>query len=423
MGESKFSKQKMLTLLVLMLVSGTMYKVYFLMDAFYIQMQDFMGLSHTQIGFIYGLAGWVSQFGFLAAAYFSDKFSKRKMMAFALIANGITGGVISTYPQFSVLVVLFYLCAVFTDMMCWPTMLKTIRLLGTKEEQGRMFGFLETGRGLVDTVVSFSALAISVAMGNNAFGFRCGILFFSGMSILAGVLAYLTVEDDDNDSAQADESEEKKSEGGLKDIFKDKGVWLVSINIFTVYCLYSGLKYMVPFLKEVYDIPVALASAYGIINMYGLRMVGGPIGGIVSDKVTHSAAKFIGIMFVISGIALAMYTVLPYQSMNVYVLMGISLIISAFIFCMRAIFFAPMDEIRVPRKFTGAAMSLGSFVGYLPGTFIAIIYGSILDSNPGVIGYKKVFMTMVAIAAAGVLISIALMKEIRKRQAAEKAAE
>ena len=213
----------------------------------------------------------------------------------------------------------------------------------------------------------------------------------------------------------------EKSSGseGLKNIFKDKGVWLVSINIFTVYCLYSGLKYMVPFLKEVYDIPIALASAYGIINMYGLRMVGGPIGGIVSDKVTHSAAKFIGIMFIISGIALTIYTFLPYESINVYVLMGISLIISAFIFCMRAIFFAPMDEIRVPRNLTGAAMSLGSFIGYLPGTFIAIIYGSILDANPGIIGYRKVFMTMIAIAVVGILISTALVKEIKKRQAVE----
>ena len=415
MSVEKTQKQKMLTLLVLMLVSGTMYKVYFLMDAFYVQMQNFMGLSHTQIGFIYSVAGWVSQFGFLAAAYLSDKFSKRKMIAFALIANGITGGVISTYPQFSILLVLFCLCAVFTDMLCWPTMLKTIRLLGTKEEQGRMFGFLETGRGLTDTVVNFTALAIFVAFGSNALGFRFAIIFFSVVSIIAGVLAYLTVEDDDKTGIS--ESENKESSGGIKDIFKDRGVWLVSINIFTIYCLYSGLKYLVPFLKEAYDVPVALASAYGIINMYGLKMVGGPIGGIISDKITHSATKFIRIMFVISAVSLGAYTLLPHGTMSVYVTMIISLIISAFVFCMRAIFFAPMDEINVPKQLTGAAMSLGSFIGYLPGAFIAIIYGSILDANPGIAGYMKIFTIMAVIAAVGFIISSVLIKEIKKRQA------
>lgn len=417
METTKTQKQKFITLLVMMLISGTMYKVYFLMDAFYVQMQDFMGLSHTQIGFIYSVAGWISQFGFLAATYISDKFSKRKMIAFALIANGITGGIISTYPQFSVLVVLFCMCAIFTDMLCWPTVLKTIRLLGTKEEQGRMFGFLETGRGLTDTIVNFSALAIFVAMGSNAFGFRCSIIFFSAISITAGILAYITVEDDKKEKSS--ETEDKKEKSSIKDIFTDKGVWLVSINIFMIYCLYSGLKYLVPFLREAYSIPAALASAYGIINMYGLKMVGGPIGGIISDKVTHSATKFIRIMFVISAVSLGAYTLLPHGSMSVYVTMIISLVISAFVFCMRAIFFAPMDEINVSKQLTGAAMSLGSFIGYLPGAFIAIIYGRILDTNPGISGYMKVFMIMATIAVVGFFISCFLIKEIKKRQTAE----
>lgn len=47
MENLKTQRHKLLTLLVLMLVSGTMYKVYFLMDAFYVQMNEFMGLSHT----------------------------------------------------------------------------------------------------------------------------------------------------------------------------------------------------------------------------------------------------------------------------------------------------------------------------------------------------------------------------------------
>lgn len=414
MENVKIPKQKLFTLLTLMLVSGTMYKVYFLVDAFYVQMQEFMGLSHTQIGLIYSIAGWVSQFGFLAATYISDKFSKRKMITFALIANGITGIFISSYPGFTLLTFAICMCAVFTDMLCWPTTLKTIRLLGTKEEQGRMFGFLETGRGLTDTVVNFTGLAIFVAFGSNALGFRFSIIFFSVISMVAGILAYCTVSDDDNIGQE--ENKEEKSEAKIKDIFMDKGVWLVAINIFTIYCLYSGLKYLVPFLKEAYSVPMALASTYGIINMYGLKMVGGPIGGILSDKVTHSAAKFIRIMFVITAVSFMGYTLLPHGTMNVYVTMVISLILSAFVFCMRAIFFAPMDEIQVPRKLTGAAMSLGSFIGYLPGAFISIIYGSILDKTPGISGYIRVFTTMTGIAVFGIIISSLLVREIKRRQ-------
>lgn len=34
----------------------------------------------------------------------------------------------------------------------WPVLLKAIRLLGDETEQGRLFGFLEAGRGVVDTI-------------------------------------------------------------------------------------------------------------------------------------------------------------------------------------------------------------------------------------------------------------------------------
>lgn len=57
--------------------------------------------------------------------------------------------------------------------------------------------------------------------------------------------------------------------------------------------------------------------------------------------------------------------------------MVITLTISAFVFSMRAVFFAPMDEVNVPRDITGSAMSIGSFVGYLPGAFMYAVYGAI----------------------------------------------
>nr|WP_261799428.1 hypothetical protein [Campylobacter jejuni] len=39
-------------------------------------------------------------------------------------------------------------------------MLKAIRLLGDSTQQERLFGFLEAGRGVIDTIVAFSALGI-----------------------------------------------------------------------------------------------------------------------------------------------------------------------------------------------------------------------------------------------------------------------
>ena len=141
----------------LMLGAGTIYKLGFMKDAFYVPMQEFMGLSHTQIGVAMSVAGWISTFGFLAAILIVDRVSKKYLIPFSLLGICACGLVLSTFPSYPVFLLLYCLLAIFADMLYWPTMLKTVRLLGNEDEQGRMFGILEAGRGLVDTLIASCA--------------------------------------------------------------------------------------------------------------------------------------------------------------------------------------------------------------------------------------------------------------------------
>lgn len=97
--------------------------------------------------------------------------------------------------------------------------------------------------------------------------------------------------------------------------------------------------------------------------------------------------------------------------------MVITLTISAFVFSMRAVFFAPMDEVNVPRDITGSAMSIGSFVGYLPGAFMYAVYGAILDHYEGLAGYRIVFITMAVFAVIGFFLSTYILKVIKREKA------
>ena len=69
MAERKTRKidKKWISFGTLLLGAGTIYKLGFLKDAFYVPMQEFMGLSHTQIGTAMSVAGLISTFGFLAS--------------------------------------------------------------------------------------------------------------------------------------------------------------------------------------------------------------------------------------------------------------------------------------------------------------------------------------------------------------------
>lgn len=402
---------------ILMLGAGTIYKLGFLKDAFYVPMQEFMGLSHTQIGTAMSIAGLISTFGFLASIYLTDRISKKIMIPLALIGICLCGLWLSTFPSYPIFLLIYCLLAVCADMLYWPTMLKTVRLLGNKEEQGRMFGIMEAGRGLVDTIIASCALGIFSALGSTAFGLRAAILFYAIVPGVIGIIMYFLLEPDEaqpvtNANGEELSANQKAWQGALQAV-KNKNIWLVSFNVFLVYSVYCGITYFIPFLKEAYALPAALIGVYGIINQYGLKMVGGPVGGLLSDKLFHSPTKYLRIGYLITAVVLIAFTWMPYQTFGIWVGIIISLAISACVYSMRAVFFAPMDEVDVPREITGSAMSMASFIGYLPGAFMYAVYGSILDSHQGIDGYQIVFTVMTVFAILGVLLSTYITHRIK----------
>lgn len=410
------NSKKWISFGTLVLGAGTIYKLGCLKDAFYVPMQEYMGLSHTQIGTAMSVAGLISTFGFLVSIYLTDRVSKKVMIPLSLIGIGLMGIGLSTFPPYWLFLLIYCGLAICADMLYWPTMLKTVRLLGSEEEQGRMFGIMEAGRGLIDTIVAFGALGVFALMGSNAAGLKAAIIFYASVPMVIGVIAYFLLEPDEiKITTETGEtlSKNKAAMAGVISALKNKNIWLVSFNVFAVYSVYCGLTYFIPFLKDVYALPAVLIGAYGIINQYGLKMLGGPVGGYLSDKVFRSATRYLQVVFVITGAALALFAFLPHSSMNVYFGMAMTLSIGACVFSMRAIFFAPMDEVDVPREITGSAMSLGAFIGYLPGAFMYSVYGNILDRNPGMGGYRMVFLIMALFAAGGVLLSSYILTVIK----------
>lgn len=85
----------------------------------------------------------------------------------------------------------------------------------------------------------------------------------------------------------------------MTSVLRDKTIWLIAFNVFFVYAVYCGLTFFIPFLKNIYLLPVALVGAYGIINQYCLKMIGGPIGGMISDKILKSPSKYLCYTFII----------------------------------------------------------------------------------------------------------------------------
>ncbi|WP_368843395.1 MFS transporter [Klebsiella quasipneumoniae] len=407
------TKKKWAIFSLLTLYGGTIYKLPSLKDAFYIPMQDYFHLTNGQIGNAMSVNSVVTTIGFFLSIYFADKLPRRYTMSLSLIATGLLGIYLTTMPGYWGILFVWALFGVTCDMMNWPVLLKSVSRLGNSEQQGRLFGFFETGRGIVDTIIAFSALAIFTWFGSGLLGFKAGIWFYALIVIVVGIMLFFMLKEKDEDALEKATVESATEKSSISSVLKDKTIWLIAFNVFFVYAVYCGLTFFIPFLKNIYLLPVALVGAYGIINQYCLKMVGGPIGGLIADKILKSPSKYLFYTFCASTVALVALILLPHESMPVYLGMICTLGFGAIVFTQRAVFFAPIGEANIAENRTGAAMALGSFIGYAPAMFCYSLYGYILDLNPGLTGYKIVFGIMACFALCGAFVSVMLVKRIR----------
>lgn len=340
---------KWIRLCFLILGGGTIFKLSSMKDVFYVPMQEDWGLTNTQIGLSFTVYTIVQTTGLFLSLYIADRFSKKLLLPAGLIGVGLCGLYLSTLPSFTGYLIAFAAMAFFADVLYWPVLLKAVRLLGTKEEQGRLFGFLEAGRGVIDVIIASGALFVFVQFGEGKAGMQAGLMYYTLVTLAVGIITYFIVDNDDAVPATKGKDTNLEVLKGIKHVLTSTNVWLAALGIFFVYSAYCGLTYFIPFLKEIYALPVALVGAYGIINQYALKMVGGPVGGFLADKVAKSPTVYLKWTFLLSAIAMCLFVQLPHASMNVYLGMAATLGFGAIIFSQRAIFFAPMDEIGTPR--------------------------------------------------------------------------
>ena len=140
-----------------------------------------------------------------------------------------------------------------------------------------------------------------------------------------------------------------------------------------------------------------------------------PLAGVVADKM-KSTIKFMIYGFILSIIFTAIYIVIPGKTSFIVPVLINMLVLSIVLLGMKGVFFAPLDEIQVPRKYTGIAAGIVSFIGYVPDMFINSYYGSLLDKHPGLSGYKLIFASMVVLCVIGLICGIVLYRMVYNRR-------
>lgn len=409
--------RRYLILLILALGAVAVYFMPYLRWSFYDTLMEAVGLNNTQFAATMSIYGVTAMIFYAPGGYLADKFSPRKMLAFAFAATGLLGFWYATYPGFGAQMVIFALWGGIGTAFFWSAMLKVANSLGSEEEQGSMFGLLEGGRGVINVAIAFIALYFYGKLGETVSGITAILIGTSILCIVSAVLIWFIVPDKLNVSGG-----DRIQLRDVGKVLKMPAVWVNAIVVLSCYSVYIGSTYLTPYMTEVLGVGAAAAAAIAIVRTYVLQAVAGPTGGIIADKI-GSVPKVVAACFVLMLIALGAFCFLPATPGMATVAVIMMMVFCIAIFCMRGIYFAPVGQSNVPKSMVGTAIGVISVIGFFPDVYMNALVGILMDTFPGVEGYKYAFFVMLGFAAIGLIASVVLVRMLKKQNVAENAVE
>lgn len=408
--------ERWIVLFVVALVGGMITKLPYLKDIYFSALQTATGTTKTQLGMLLTMYGLMNFICYFPGGMLADKFSPKKLIVFSCFGTGLVGLWYATLPNYASLLVIHTLFGITTVFTFWASMVKITNNLGNENEQGRLFGFLESGRGLVGTLIAVASVFVFSRFIDETKGLSATIFFYSIMMMVGGILVILFVKD-----PKLDNNAENASTVSLKDfktVVKIPRVWICGFIVACNYLAVMFFGYLTPYFTEVYSMSNSDAALLGVFRAYVLMLVGSLFGGLMSDKL-KSVIRFMQYGFVGMSVFSFTYLLIPANRNMLFIVVINFILQGLFLLAIKALYFASIDEMHIPKKLAGTASGIISVVGYSPEIFGYTTAGFILDSHPGVAGYNLLFIITGCLSILGLIFVIILKFNNRKAAAAQ----
>ena len=416
----KTNKQKFLILALLILSGEFIYFLpYVLSRVFRPTFLDVFQLNNFQLGSLFSVYGIVALLSYVYGGVITDKYSPRKLMSSALFLTALGGLVLASYPSYKTLQILYGYWGFTSVFLFWGAMIKATRLWGGDNNQGKAFGFLDGGRGIVAAsmgsigVFIFSIILTtdieSASVIERQEAFRYDILFSSFMVAFIGLLVFIFLRSSEEKSTNVKSS--LNSLTNIKHVLKNESIWLLMIIIMCAYVGYKVTDIYSLYASEVMFYDQIEAAKVGAVQLY-LRPIVCIMIGLLADKTKNMFWIIFGFITMLIG---AVIFSLGFIQPDMNFIFFLSLVVLAVgTYSIRALYFAVLKEAKVPFALTGTAVGLISVVGYSPDIFAGPIMGYLLDTYPGVVGHQYVYLILVVFSVIGLIASLRFAKLTKK---------
>lgn len=416
--------KRFLLLFALGIAYGFMYVMPYMKSSFYDQMIAAMGCTNAQLGSLMTYYTIALTISYLPGGWIGDKFNPKPVLLISIFGQAALSFLFMfTYKSYAMAVLVWCLMALTGGFAFWPAIMKGIRMTGTDEEQGRMYGIFEALNGFASLLLSFIMIGIMAIAGKGGLvtGFKSALACMGGLSLVSGLLVlFLMPKNAQYGSKPEEDTESNKIT--VKDYlhaFKIPGIWIMAILVWCYVTVSAVASYLTPYSTGVLGMSATLAATIGTFRTYGCRLIGGPLGGFLADKTFKSVSKEQLLGQLACLVTIGIFLVLPGGTSG-GLLVVLLLLVGIAMFLCKGTYFSIQPEMGIPTHISATAVAIATFVGYIPDMFVHMMFGNWIDAY-GDAGYTKILFYGVGTAVLGVIAAvwaIAQAKKVAKRNAA-----
>lgn len=405
--------RKYLTIIALGLAGGSIYFIPYVKYVFYDAQLAAMGINNTQSGLLLTMYTIGNMVLYIPGGYLADKVSTKKALIISLVATSVLTWVYAFSLNFVVSMIIWLGLSFSTAFVFWSALMKAVRIVGTEEEQGFMYGLYYACNGIAAALTSFISLyAYNTAGEDIKSGFVRGVNA-SGVVVLVAAICLVFLMKEDAGKVTTESDDDKISLPMVGKVLKSPVVWILSIVILCGYGLKSSVSYFNPYLTEVVGVSAVNSGIFSIINNYLLLLLA-PVGGILADKVFKSTCKWLSVSFVILAVLFGGVLLIP-SDISPMVASIYTLLPGAVTMMMYGVVFSSVSEAGISRTMTGTVIGISSIIGYLPDSIYSVIFGKWLD-NKGAAGYTNIFIFLVASGIVGAVLAFWIYRHGKRAQ-------
>lgn len=409
--------------LIIGLATQVVYSVDAIREVLYEQYTSYMGINNTELGILFTINS-LCYILFLFFGWIHNIFRPKSMVLVGLVTNFTLGLVVFFRPHmgFSALVPIFFLYAV-KEVAFWPAILNYVRSFSNPSNQGLTFSLHEFMRRIVSISLSFMAIGCITIVGSAFWGIRLAILIDT---IAIGVFTYLVISHVPNiESATPPPSSMKNRLKAYFSLVSNPGIWLIGFCGMASTMNFYILLLIVPLLRNAFNLSPAVSGLVAVLVCSGVGSAASFFGGIISDKVFKSPSRMIKYLLYMLFISTLFMALLPKTpDFLVSSITALSLI-SALVYMLRGLTFAPVAEMGIPQSMNGASVSIISFIVFSPGLWMHMVNGKLLDifSNDIPRAYGVMFSMCLAANSLAIFSAHRLDKRLKKNRRLLKEAE